>query len=235
MIKEIHSVKEFMAEEDLILGLKNYFSVKNDDEVVCYLKTGIGAYVGGLPLRWKSYYSFYSYGLMALVKKKEKDSWCFRMPKWSTISTGKSRSIVIYDENEKLIFESQLHLQDRHSTDCVYEVPLDRKKDFKAAIVPLQAATSHGVKIKGVFQSNEYRKLNSARGYSMASRGGLFAVISAKKIPQDQLDSGRIPVYTLKPGAEIHTARAMGNSFIYVVNPDEKGYLTDIIDVFMSD
>lgn len=235
MIKEIHSVKEFMAEEDLVLEMKNYFSVEDTDEVVCYLATGIGAYVGGLPIRWKSYYSFYSYGLMALVKREKKDSSCFHMPKWSTISVARDRSIDVYDENENLIFESTLHLQDRRTKTGVYEVPCARKKDFKAAIVPLQAATSHGVKIKGVFQSNEYRKLNSARGYSMSSRGGMFAVIAAKRLPQDQLDSGRIPVYTLKPGAEIQTAKAMGNDLIYVVNPNENGYLTDIIDVFMSD
>lgn len=234
MIKEIHSVAEFTAQEDLTLGLKNYFSVKDDDEVVCYLKTGIGAFVGGLPIRWGSYYSFYSYGLMALVKKKEKNSSRFVMPKWSTISTNKTL-IAINDENGETIFESNLHLQDRYSADCVYEVPSSSNKDFNAAIVSMQTAIACGMKIKGVFQSNKYRVMRSARGYSMSSRGGMFAVISAKKLPQEARDLGKVIVYTLKPGAEIRTVTAMGKNFIYVINPDKGGYMTDIIDVFMSD
>lgn len=234
MLKEIHSVSEFMAEEDLILGLKNYFSVKEDDEVVCYLKTGIGAYVGGLPIRWGSYYSFYSYGLMALVKKKEKNSSRFVMPKWSTISADKT-SICINDENGKLIFESNLHLQDRHRADCVYRVPCDRKKDFNAAIVPMQAAIAIGIKIKGMFKSEGYRVMRSARGDSMSSHGGMFAVVSAKKLPKEAIDLGKVTVYTLKPGAEIRTVKALGKHLIYIINPDKDGYMTDIIDVFMSD
>ena len=234
MLKEIHSVAEFTAQEDLTLGLKNYFSVKDDDEVVCYLKTGIGAYVGGLPIRWGSYYSFYSYGLMALVKKKEKNSSSIVMPKWSTISTDKN-SIVINDENGETIFESNRHLQDRHDPNCVYEVPCARNKDFNAAIVPMQAAIAFGIKIKGLFKFGRYRVMRSARGDSMSSRDGMFAVVSAKKLPKEAIDVGKVTVYTLKPGAEIRTVTAMGDDFIYIINPDTDGYMNDIIDVFMSD
>ena len=102
-------------------------------------------------------------------------------------------------------------------------------------IIPVQLAIAGGIKIKGIFQSNKYRKLKSLRGYTIASPVGTFAVVAAKKIPQDARDSGRVPIYTLKPGAEIRTAEVYGTSRICIVNPDAEGRMMDILDVFRTD